>query len=240
MGFLLTRQLSKRCRWNICALDIDKICFLFIWLMIPIVFPFIISQLSQPIYQISYTIVASSAFYLLIARGICNVRNQYIKSMAIVTVLILSLVPIRKYYAEVDKEQWREVAEYIDTNAHNEDMVLFNASYCMKPFNYYSRSNRIVKKGFPEKDRNVDEANINKLLETIENHDRIWVILAHSGDRKELIVKTLLMFYDLSYYKEYKNIKLYLFRQHRLAASGAGWPNEETPVAANIQLAYWR
>lgn len=222
IGLLLNRQVSKRCRWNICALDIDKIYFLLIWLMTPIVSPFIISHLSQPIYQIRYTIVASSAFYLLIARGICNVRNQYIKSIAIVTVVILSLIPIREYYAEVDNEQWREVAEYIDTSAHNEDIVLFNASYSMVPFNYYSRSSRIVKKGFPEKDRKVDETNINKLLETVEHHDRIWVVLAHSGDRKELIEKTLLMVCDLSYYKEYKNIKLYLF--DRIYTHGAFRP----------------
>ncbi|MEW6602692.1 MAG: hypothetical protein AB1499_17095, partial [Nitrospirota bacterium] len=69
----------------------------------------------------------------------------------------------------------------------------------------------LVKKGFPEKGRDVDDENMNKLLETVEHSNRVWVVLSHSGDRKELIKETLTKSFSLSYYKEYKGIKLYLF-----------------------------
>lgn len=170
--------------WKIRLLNTDKVNFLLLWLITPIILPFIISLFSQPIYFTKYTIVASSAFYVLIARGISNMHSKYVKSITISIVITLSLISIGGYYTKINKEQWREVANYIDTYAHNEDMVLFNAFYCMQPFNYYSRNDLIVKKRFPEKGKNVDEENINKLWETVKHYDRVWVILSHSGDKK--------------------------------------------------------
>jgi mannosyltransferase len=205
--------------WKIRLLSTDKVNFLLLWLITPIILPFIISLLSQPIYSTRYTIVASSAFFLLIARGISNMHSKYVKSITISIVITLLLISIGGYYNKINKEQWREVTNYIDTYAHNEDMLLFNASYCMQPFNYYSRSGLLVKKGFPEEDGNVDEKNINELLETVEHYDRVWVILAHSGDKKELITKTLIKSFNLSYYKEYEGIKLYLFERRNIKTS---------------------
>jgi mannosyltransferase len=199
--------------WKIHLSDIGKVSLLLIWLITPIVLPFIISLFSQPMYTTRYTIVASSAFFVLIARGMSNMHTKYIKSITISIIIILSLIYIRGYYISIHKEQWREVAKYIDAYAYNKDMVLFNAFYTMGPFNYYSHSDLIVKKGFPENDRDVDEENIDKLWGTVEHYDRVWVVLSHSGDKKELITKTLIKSFNLSYYKEYPSIKLYLFER---------------------------
>jgi hypothetical protein len=157
--------------------------------------------------------VASSAFFLLIAAGISTMHSKYVKSITISVVIILSLIAIGGYYARVDKEQWREAAKHIDTYARNEDLLLFNAFYGMAPFNYYSPGNSSVKKGFPEQKRIVDEANINQLWETVEGFDRVWVISAYSGDKKELIIKALMKSFKLSHDREYKGIKLYLFEK---------------------------
>jgi mannosyltransferase len=205
--------------WQIRKLNKYHIYFLLIWLITPIVLPFIISQLSQPIYDVRYTIVASSAFYLLIARGIDNMHAKYVKLIVVSTVILLSMVSVRNYYAEITNEPWREVAEYIDANAHNGDVVLFNAPYYVQPFNYYSRSGLIVKKRFPEKGVRVDEKNIYQLLEAVKHYERIWLILLNSGDKDDLIVKTLSKFYNPSrltvyYYRSQQNhIKVYFFRQ---------------------------
>jgi mannosyltransferase len=199
--------------WKIRSMNTDKIYFLLIWLITPIVFPFIISRFSQPIYQEKYTIVASSAFFLLVARGISNVQTKHVRSVIISIVIILSLMHINAYYSNINKEQWREVAGYVDTSARKGDVVLFNAPNCVEPFNYYSRSGLIMKEGFPERGRRVDEENIIKLSETVRHHDRIWVVLSHSGDEKGLITKTLIRSYNLTQHRTYKDIKLYLFEK---------------------------
>jgi len=224
----------KSYQWRLRLTNADKVYFLLIWLMIPIVLPFIISRFSQPIYQDKYTIVASSALFLLVARGISNVRTKHVRSAIIAIVIIISLMQIKAYYSKISKEQWREVAEYVDANARKGDVALFNAPNCVEPFDYYSRSGLIVKEGFPEDGRQVDGKNINELSETIGRHDRIWVILSHSGDKEGLITKTLLMSYNLSQRRTYKDITLYLFEKGKKAAGIA--PRSQKRNRSSVSL----
>jgi len=63
----------------------------------------------------------------------------------------------------------------------------------------------------PEKGRKVDEENIKELEPTVKGYRRVWVILSHSIDKKELITKKLIEAYDLSHQKKYRRIKLYFF-----------------------------
>lgn len=200
-------------RWKIRLLNTDKIFLLLVWLLTPIILPFIISRFSTPIYLTKYTIVASLAFYLLVAKGINNISQKHLKLIIISAIIAFSLVYIRGYYAKINKEQWRDVANYIDTDAKNGDLLLFNATYCQKPFNYYSKRTDLIKKPFPEKGKQVDEENIKELEPTVEGYRRVWVILSHSGDKKGLITKKLIEAYNLSYQKKYRGIKLYFFER---------------------------
>jgi len=170
-----------------------------------------VSLFSTPIYATKYTIVSSPAFYLLIAKGVSNISHKYLKVTVISIIIVLSLVYIREYYTKIDKEQWREVANYIDTNAKNDDLLLFNASYCQQVFDYYSKETELTRKPFPMGSRNVDKEVIKELAPTVEGHKRVWVILAHSGDKNKLIAKKLIETYDLSFHREYVGIKIALF-----------------------------
>lgn len=128
-------------------------------------------------------------------------------------IIVLSLVYIWGYYTKIDKEQWRDVASYIDANAKNGDLLLFNASYCQPVFDYYSKRTDLFKKPFPNGGRNVDEEVIKELAPTVEGHKEVWIILAHSGDKKELIARKLIETYNLSYQREYVGIKMALFER---------------------------
>ena len=151
-----------------------------------------------------YTIVASLAFYLLVAKGINNISQKYLKLIIISVIIAFSLVCIRGYYTNIYKEQWRDVAYYIDTDAKNGDLLLFNRFYIQKAFNYYSKRTDLIKKGF---------RNIKELEPTVEGYKRVWVILSHSRYEKELITKKLIEAYKLSYQKKYRGIKLYFFER---------------------------
>lgn len=192
-------------------LNINETLLLWVWLLTPIILPFTISLFSTPIYTTKYTIVASPAFFLLIAKGISNINHKYLKVIVISIIIVLSLVYIQRYYTKIDKEQWRDVANYVDTNAKNDDLLLFNASYCQTVFDYYSKRTDLLKKPFPMGGRNVDEEVIKELAPTVEGHKRVWVILAHSGDNNELIAKKLIETYNLSNQREYVGIKMALF-----------------------------
>lgn len=58
----------------------NKIYFLLVWLFTPIILPFLISIFITPIYVTRFTITASLAFYLLVAKGINDISRKYVKS----------------------------------------------------------------------------------------------------------------------------------------------------------------
>ncbi|MFX0202078.1 MAG: glycosyltransferase family 39 protein [Candidatus Hodarchaeota archaeon] len=195
--------------WNVSLSNINKIYLLLVWLFIPIIFPFVISHFSAPIYITKATISASLAFYLLVAKGISNINYKY-KFVIASIIVAFSLLNIWKYYTEVNKEQWRDVANYIDTNAEHGDLLLFNAGFCQEnAFDYYSERTDLIKKPFPEKTRDVfyfstvDEEDVKELMPTVDGYNRVWVILSHSRDHNGLIEKTLRESYNLSYHKKY-------------------------------------
>lgn len=200
--------------WKISFFQTDKIFLLSLWLLMPILLPFVISKFLQPIYATKYTIVASLAFYLLAAKGISNIKFSYFKSMVISVVVFFSFVQIYNYYTEINKEQWREVANYIETSAKNDDLLLFNSGGAInRVFDYYSKRPCLTKKKFPEKTRIVDEENIKELEPTVEDYNRVWLILSHSRDEKGLINKALNKSYNLMDHKQYRGIRVYLFEK---------------------------
>lgn len=178
-------------RWHISLSNLNKVYFLLVWLSAPIIVPFIISRFSKPIYLTRYTIAASLAFYLLVAKGIANIQHKYFKLVIISLVIVCSLADIRGYYAKVNKEQWREVANYIDANAESGSVLLFHADFGRIPFNYYSKRTDLIKRRFPGKTRNIDENTIKESGSTGEDYNEIWVILSHIYGYEGLITSVL-------------------------------------------------
>jgi len=210
---------SKGCQRKIGLLHTDKVCFLLVWLMTPIILPFIISLFSQPIYLARYTIVASAAFFLLIAKGVSNIRNRYIKSFIIIVITVLSLMQVWRYYIEINKEPWRDISQYIDTNFHTGDVLIIEAPHYITPFNYYSK-NVLIRKEYELKDSEgnivVNDENVDRLWKSLEHCNRVWLIIGHSGVSNSRIRKgqkldMLTEVFVLSSVKEYYDVKLFLY-----------------------------
>ena len=64
--------------WDLRIANVEPVYFLFLWLVFINIIPFIISFYA-PIYAPRYTIAASVALYLLVARGISNINHKYSK-----------------------------------------------------------------------------------------------------------------------------------------------------------------
>jgi mannosyltransferase len=217
----------ETCSWNIRLSS--SIYLLFVWLLTPIILPFIISKVFTPIYLTKYTIGASLAFYLLIAKGIRNINYSYFKAVIITLIIGLSLVNVWRHYTIVTKEQWRDVANYIDTSAEYNNLLVFSVAYGQNPFDYYSKRSDLIKKPFPRlrlteidgekirllmQDIKIDKENIKELIPTVENHNRVWVIVSHcSIEGKEMIVETLRNSYNQLDYKKYVGIEIYLLEK---------------------------
>lgn len=176
----------------------EKYLLLFLWLFIPIILPYIISKIVTPIYWIRYTIEASIAFYLLVAKGISDIgygrgRNfKYLEAALIITIVILSLTAFPDYYRQEGEEPWRRVANLIDEQAMPGDLVLFNNGVCKEVcFDYYSKRSDLVKVGFPKDTRHVREEHLQELLSNLKGHNRVWVIFSNGDDPTNLILRVM-------------------------------------------------
>ncbi len=183
--------------------SVAGVYLILLWILTPIILPFIISRVSTPVYITRYTIGASVAFYLLAAKGVRDINHENFKSAVIALIIVLSSLNIWGYYHSVNKEQWRDIANYLDSSAGVEDLVLFNAGYNQRPFDYYSRRADLVKKPFPEDASHVDEENIKELRLMVEGHDKVWLIQGYDKDDSGLIMKMLGESHNLAYHKEY-------------------------------------
>ena len=127
-------------------------------------------------------------------------------------VTLLSLAAVWGYYGEAQKEQWREVANYVDTRAKPEDLILFHAGYSQRPFNYYSRRSDLSKKSFPAGIMKSEGKAMEDLSSLVNGRDRVWLVVSHSHDHKGLGVKALGKVCRLIIQQDFKGIKIYLFR----------------------------
>ncbi len=193
--------------------DAGGIYLLLVWLLTPIIVPFVISKFSAPIYYYRFTIGASLAFYLLVAKGIRDISNNYVKFVTVGLIVGLSLATVLECYAQVNKYRWREAVNYLEGNARSGDLVLFSPQFNRIPFDYYSRRTDLTEQPFPGRGKKVDEESIKQLASIVEGHDRVWVILAHDV-RQELSKKKLRESYRLSDYKSYVHTKRFSSKEH--------------------------
>lgn len=115
--------------------------FLFLWLLFPIIMSFIISIIFDPIYLNRYVIGSLPAFLLIISKGIINFKKYSMVIPIILIILILPTIPtIGSYYSVLDQEQWRDVANYIDANRKNDEIILLYIVNVKVPFSYYFKN----------------------------------------------------------------------------------------------------
>jgi uncharacterized membrane protein len=187
--------------------------FLWLWLLCPILIPYLMSHYSAPIFQSRYMIAASFACYLLAAAGIMRIRPVLLKGAAATAIITLFLFTLIPYYSQTHKEQWRDAASYIEQRAKPGDLLLFNSGYCQScVYWYYAKRTDLPIKGFPIQGdpRVVTEADVRRQFPSlIGDHNHIWLILSHSFDREGIILRYLTEQYDIRDRKIFNGIEIY-------------------------------
>ncbi len=169
----------KSISWNIRLGAINEILLLVIWLSLPIVLAFIVSKTITPIYVIRYLIGASPALYLLVARGL-NRLNMKKGLYPVLLIIVLLAVPnLVHYYTHAEKQQWREVAQLVELNAQENDVIIFCQDYTQDPFDYYY-TGRLEKFGINKKVEDTQEI-VAFVDKAISEKQRLWLVLSMAG-----------------------------------------------------------
>jgi uncharacterized membrane protein len=179
---------------------------LILWLSFPIVIPFIASQIITPIYLTRYTIVATPALYLLVAKGICTFGKKSLYSI-IAVITILSFYRLQSYYSNDIKAQWREVADLVETKSETGDVLVFCASYGQMPFDYYYTGD-LNEYGVY---KSADYQEIAVFVEDLfYKADRLWIITSHVSE-PPIIVSYLEDEYALIDRSGFRGVAVFLF-----------------------------
>jgi mannosyltransferase len=161
------------------------------WLLVPIVVPFIVSHLYQPMLLDRYTIAASPAFYLLVARGVEGLGSiryprvlPHVRILLAVVVAAVSIAAIHDYYAAATKEPWRQVAGYVEEHAKPGDLILFYRGSGSLMFGYYFEredvSQEVVSVESSSPPVTWKEMR-EELAPAVEGHRRVWLVKHWAG-----------------------------------------------------------
>jgi len=188
---------------------------LLLWLGVPIVLPFLFSVTLFPIYAKHYTIAASLPFFIIVARGVQNVRIAGGREAGILLICLFvasSGVALIGYYSEHQKEEWREAEAYISQNLGAREIMIFNAPYMAVPFWYYYR-------GHGNKSQ-IKWAYTREGIQEIlgeKTYPGVWLVLSHDRftDPHGLVKEELDSAYEFSGERDFVGIRVlhYLTRK---------------------------
>ena len=208
----LTYVKLRKCRAKDFFFRENKIIFLFGWLAFPLAFSLTFSVVT-PISIFStfhYFFYGLPPFIMLLAMGMLEFKHKYFKFLLIVFILV-NLVPLYAYYHNVDKQQWRELAQYMKNNLGKNEPVLISIYSGETSFRYYFGDYNQVYgvKGLDEEAKSV-----------LKDSDRVWLVLTlwkyydPKGTLQEYIdanyelIKEEKKFFDIEVYHYKKKVKI--------------------------------
>lgn len=103
--------------------------FLFTWILVTFLIPFIISYINKPMLVSRYLICILPPILVIAAAGFSYIKNKAVQAVAIAAVLVFSVTDlflVKDYYNTVTKEQFREVTtEIIQRNSQRSKIVMY-------------------------------------------------------------------------------------------------------------------
>jgi len=207
-AFILGLIKSKEGKFSFIYKKNHGIFFLLIWLLIPVLIPFVISLISPEnaiFSDIRYVLAATPAYYLICACGIFKMRRW--KGIFLALLVIFSISPLYSYYVNFDTQQWREASEYLHLNRPLDQALFIQKANGILPLRYYyTIDDNII---------TIDTAD--DFIPALEGKQSFWLVLALEkySDPKGLVKAYADSNYNLVQKKEYNGIKILHYREMR-------------------------
>lgn len=191
----------------------DELILSCLWLITPILTPFILSFIVMPMYQDRYTIGATPAFYFLIAYFL-YITRKYLPAYTFVAAALIIIIPrLFFFYTNPVKEQWRDGASLIDTMSTQNDIIVFahdTDGWRQKCLQWYLKTPLAT---CNLDDNMVDKNNaVSQLNQCVKGYERYWFVVRGEEVNKEEYKKEILNQGEFQLSKEYPffGITLYL------------------------------
>ena len=192
--------------------------FVWLWLIVPVAGMVMLSYSVANMWMVRYLIAASPAFYLLVSKGICSLRNRYVAGAVVLVVMALTLGRLGLYYARPVRPEWRPAVAYVHTHERPGDVIGIYSAGNQFVFRYYYRgraqwaplgADLSREQQFGEwSDAEVREA----LADFPFTGQRFWMIFSKHTFRGGFnIIGYLTRRYRVLDHRSYNKLELYLF-----------------------------
>ncbi|MAE42494.1 hypothetical protein CMO93_01875 [Candidatus Woesearchaeota archaeon] len=176
--------------------------FLAGWFVFPIILTFILSITTPiPIFgQIHYLLYCVPPFIILLSEAMLSFKLRHFKFLLTVFILI-QILPLNAYYSNVDKQQWRELAEYMKGKLQDNEVLITSISSGAVTLRYY----------YGDAENIYGVRNLKETKEIINGKERIWLVLSFwkYGDPNGLIQEYINQNYDILESKSFFDIEIY-------------------------------
>ena len=199
---LLVRGIMKT------KVNLPKLFFLLLWLFLPIILVVSISKIFNcSIYLYKILIFISPAYYILLAKGLSEIKKKSVVFAISAIVLLLVAKSMWNYYSDIYplpvipyrpaifiKKNYRETANYVKENYKLGDIVCHTSRSSHLPFLYYQKynlenkwvtvSNSIDYLHWEEPIAELPSGYIKEILSPvnvqrlIKNYKRIWLVFS--------------------------------------------------------------
>ena len=194
------------------------------WLAVPVLVPFALSHLVQPLYLTRAAIAASLPFVVLAGAGLSLLaRRPPILWTTLVLTLLLAAGDLWRQATTIEKEPWREVAALVDATALPGELVLFDSGLGRDHvYMRYTRRTDLDLRAFPPERRAPTQADLMQLEALASGRPRVWLVRSHSHDALGLLRAALLRTHRLTLARGGRGVEVALFELPRPGAPPGG------------------
>jgi mannosyltransferase len=190
--------------------------FLALFSVLPVLVVFSIS-FKLPIISERYLIWVAPVYLLLVAAGLATLwRYPMARVVHACAALLLGVALVNHASGIPEKEQWREVAAYMQSAAAPGDVVAFHKPWVRVPFEYYAHA-PVEEYVLPE-GRMLTEHPEDRLREDLGRYRRVWLVLAHNFDTEDYYPRLFRASFAFKERRTFTGIVLELFE----VAPGSG------------------
>lgn len=158
----------------------------------------------KPVHFVRFSIFILPLAYVLLSKFLFNIKKQKLFTFLLLIFLVVSSIELYNYYAYDNKEQFREVAEYIEVGSDNNDILFLHSSYiATECFNYYYSGNI-------QQVELMYENESDKIIDT-ENSGFIYLLLTHNYKTKEFFKDEMDKHYRLVKHSPFIGIDVYKY-----------------------------
>lgn len=162
-----------------------SLLFVTLWLLVPVIVPFALSFVIQPMYELRYVIVAAPAFLILVSLGVTAISLRHVRLVLIGLVLVGMLLPLPGYYADPHKDQWEDAADLVEASIDTDDVIIVVPGWTWEGLSdgfryYFDRDDVPV---HPIYDGSPDEA----YVDAVADGDDVYLVLSYTNRREAVV-----------------------------------------------------